>query len=952
MAQSINDIKIQLADLERRRATLYHRIKSVASHSRKQEALLNTFLHPYFDDNATQLSQALLDKPITGLAGWADPRWQGWDAVTEASTLDTFIRSGGMADNYGSTQNEIPALIPFIGQNKTIILVTDGNNSTVGASLLRSLVIRTSLMLPHQTRYTLLDPSGNGIAFPMRRYLPQVRENSGDTWRDLTDVTKEIQRIIETYLDAGTKSFDQVPYEMRINERFQFVFAADFPNQYDRRSIEILFSIANTGPVAGVYTFIHYNKSHPLPNDIKLENIRNAAIIEIPTRETCVKPFLRFIPDAEPPADLQSSLFEKLAAAKPPERAIEWNTAVGIPPSEWWRGNASRVIETPIGLRGGDKQLNIWFGVNNQGQPCAHGMLGAMTGAGKSNFYHVLINGLAVRYSPQELRLYLIDGKDGVEFQPYRKLPHAEVVSLRSSPELSRSVLAELVTEKERRNKIFAQCGVNDYPTYRAKGSPAGTLPRILLLVDEYQELFEGDKEGVASNYLMQISQQGRSVGIHMLLASQKYEAVGMIHSQHIFANIHLLLAMKMKAEDIQSLTQFGRRGKQLLHTCDLPGKIVLNDQAGDDNANMTGKVAYLPLDQLNDLLDDLTTWSQKLPPDGLPQRIIFNGKTQPALLDNPAFRHLYNRSNWPSMAEMEQFARADIVEGGLGLVDWFYAEHPYVMWMGQEFNVRGQARLVVRRRIGENVVVLGSNNPSRYGMLAGMLAGLSMNASPKDLRFIILDRSISGAQWNGVLEGVFENVLLPGGFQAEFSRSASQSEVFLNDLVGELDRRRNLPEDEIHNQPAVFALFTDLDNIEALRRKMDTYGGMADSNQGEKLRRLYMEGPALGIHVILSFSGMRALASVMDERRGLHSFRHRVAFQMSEDESFSFTGGRRAAQLQDDGPTPVCALYVDLESDRNVRFKPYTCDPSLTNPGDAITEQLPKVGQALKVRR
>jgi len=952
MARSINDIKAHLADLERRRATLYHKIQSVAAHSKKQHATLDGFMRPYFEDNASELRQSLADKPITALSGWNDPAWKTWDATTEASTLDTFIRAGGLADNYGSAQNEIPALIPFIGRGKTIILVTEGNNSSLGAALLRSLVIRTSLMLPHQTRYTLLDPAGNGIAFPMRRYLPQVRENSGDTWRDLTDVTKEVQRIIETYLDAATTSFDQVPYEMRINERFQFVFAADFPNQYDRRSIEILFSIANTGPVAGVYTFIHFNKNHPLPNDIKLENIRNAAIIEIPAREAVVKPFLRFIPDAEPPAELQTILFERLAAAKPPERAIDWSSAVGIAASEWWQGNASRVIETPIGLRGGDKQLNVWFGVNSQGQPCAHGMLGAMTGAGKSNFYHVLINGLAVRYSPQELRLYLIDGKDGVEFQPYRKLPHAEVVSLRSSPELSRSVLAELVAEKERRNKIFAQSGVNDYPTYRAKGSPAGTMPRILLLVDEYQELFDGDKDGLASNYLMQISQQGRSVGIHMLCWLHKYEAVGMIHSQHIFANIHLLLAMKMKAEDIQSLTQFGRRGKQLLQTCDLPGKIVLNDQAGDDNANVTGKVAYLPLDQLNDLLDDLTTRSQKLPENSLPQRIIFNGKAQPALLDNPALRHLYNRNNWPSQSEMEQFARSDAVEGGLGVVDWFYAEHPYVMWMGQEFNVRGQARLVVRRRIGENVVVLGSNNPTRYGMLAGMLAGLTLNASPKDLRFVILDRSITGAQWNGVLESVFENVLLPGGFQAEFSRSASQAEVFLNELVNELDRRRSLDEDQVHSQSAIFALFTDLDNIEAMRRKMDTYGGMADSSLGEKLRRLYMEGPALGIHVILSFAGMRALASVMDDRRGLHSFRHRVAFQMSEDESFSFTSGRRAAQLQDDGPTPVCALYVDLESDRSVRFKPYTCDAGLTNPGDAILEQLPKVGQTLKNRR
>jgi len=169
MARSINDIKVQLADLERRRGTLYHKIRSIAAHSNKQRATLDGFMRPYFDDNAAELHQTLSDKPITALAGWGEPEWKAWDATTEASTLDTFIRAGGLADNYSSAQNEIPALIPFIGRNKTIILVTEGNNSALGAALLRSLVIRTSLMLPHQTRYTLLDPAGNGIAFPMRR---------------------------------------------------------------------------------------------------------------------------------------------------------------------------------------------------------------------------------------------------------------------------------------------------------------------------------------------------------------------------------------------------------------------------------------------------------------------------------------------------------------------------------------------------------------------------------------------------------------------------------------------------------------------------------------------------------------------------------------------------------------------------------------------------------------
>jgi S-DNA-T family DNA segregation ATPase FtsK/SpoIIIE len=104
-------------------------------------------------------------------------------------------------------------------------------------------------------------------------------------------------------------------------------------------------------------------------------------------------------------------------------------------------------------------------------------MLAAMTTSGKSNLYHVLLCGLARRYSPEELNVYLIDGKDGVEFQPYRSLPHARVVALHSEPELSRSVLAELVAEMGRRNELFGKIKVVNVTDYRTLGSVATSYP-------------------------------------------------------------------------------------------------------------------------------------------------------------------------------------------------------------------------------------------------------------------------------------------------------------------------------------------------------------------------------------------------------------------------------------------------------------------------------------------
>lgn len=902
------------------------------------------------DDHFSAVLSANTQKTATQLAGHPPPRaaawtpelWTAWDPLT--ATEERILRIGNLVDDKDKNFS-VPAYVPFLGQNKTIIIRSKGKSTERGAALFQSMLIRTALMLPHKARYTLLDPAGHGIAFPMRRYLPHVRENTGEVRRDLDQVIFDIQRIIETYLDASVKSFESVPHELRVNERFQFVFAADFPNQYDRRAIEALQSISNTGTVAGVYLFIHYNQDHELPRDISMDGFNNAYYIDVAEESTHTNLKLKLRLDPAPPPELQGQLLQTLAAAKPPERSLDWDSTVGVPEEEWWQASSNRIIETSIGARGGGDRLNLWFGVNSNGQPCAHGILGAMTGSGKSNLYHVLICGLAIRYSPQELRMYLIDGKDGVEFQTYRNLPHAEVVSLRSSPELSRSVLSELVAEKERRNGIFARAGVADLTAYRNKGQPEGAMPRILLLVDEYQELFDGDRDGIASSQLLQLAQQGRSVGIHMLLASQRFGAAGMLNQTAIFGNFHMRIAMQMTTSDVQALTEFGRRGKALIMTCDLPGKIVVNDRSGDDNANQAGKVAYLTSERREQLLQKLIDKAKSLPDESLPRRVIFDGQRQPNLLENPYLFTLLRRESWPSAQDLADFARKPSDAGGLDIMDWFASEHPRVAWLGQQFSVRGQAVMVFRRRTAEHSMVIGGNHAARYGMLAALLTSLSVNSSPASTRFIIVDRSTTGAPWSDTLEAAYKSVLQPAGFDVTFSKESQDVENCLNDLSAELERRGKLREADLGQEPSVFVTMTELDGVQALRRRSDGYGGMSESPLGETLRRLIVEGAPVGIHFILSFAGVRPMAHVVDERRGLINFRHRIALQMSEDESHTFVRSRRASQLQVEGPTPVCALYVDVENDSSVRFKPYTSDSTR---GDSLSEQLETVGSTL----
>src|SRR5262249_48798526 len=117
-----------------------------------------------------------------------------------------------------------------------------------------------------------------------------------------------------------------------------------------------------------------------------------------------------------------------------------------------------------------------------------------------------------------------IDFKKGVEFQGYaaHRLPHARVVAIESEREFGLSVLQRLDGILKERGDKFRDAGVNDLAGYRAE-RPHEKMPRILLIVDEFQEFFvEDDKLAQEAALLLdRLVRQGRAFGLHVLLGSQ-----------------------------------------------------------------------------------------------------------------------------------------------------------------------------------------------------------------------------------------------------------------------------------------------------------------------------------------------------------------------------------------------------------------------------------------------
>jgi S-DNA-T family DNA segregation ATPase FtsK/SpoIIIE len=182
----IAEIQTQIQRAQGELANEQIRALSLLKYGRKQAQQIDRYFNTLLANNQQVILNTYATRPPQNVAGWDKAKWEIWNA--EKTGAEKLIRIGDMVEQDASCI-VVPGYIPFIGGNKTIIITSSGaTNFEQAKALLQSLVIRTAFMLPHQSKYTLIDPAGGGIAFPMRRHLPQVRQTSNDVRRDLEQV--------------------------------------------------------------------------------------------------------------------------------------------------------------------------------------------------------------------------------------------------------------------------------------------------------------------------------------------------------------------------------------------------------------------------------------------------------------------------------------------------------------------------------------------------------------------------------------------------------------------------------------------------------------------------------------------------------------------------------------------------------------------------------------------
>lgn len=216
---------------------------------------------------------------------------------------------------------------------------------------------------------------------------------------------------------------------------------------------------------------------------------------------------------------------------------------------EFWTKSSQHEVVVPVGWDINHKEVCFEIGeAQNHTLICDH------SGSGKSNFLHVLIQNLAFYYAPDEVQLFLLDYKEGVEFNAYvadPALEHARLVSVASSVSYGITFLKWLCDEMQKRAELFKQFNVKDLSDYRKHEK----MPRLIVVIDEFQVLFSDNstkgKESV-EGHLNTLLKKGRSYGVHLVLATQTMRGTDINPS--FKAQIANRIALPMDAEDSSSV--------------------------------------------------------------------------------------------------------------------------------------------------------------------------------------------------------------------------------------------------------------------------------------------------------------------------------------------------------------------------------------------------------------
>jgi ABC-type multidrug transport system fused ATPase/permease subunit len=837
-----------------------------------------------------EVNEASLDWNGTRLDAWKPPQGlppglRFGQFVISLKDIPHGISADPRLVEAGPTTYTFPALLGFPVQGSILIKALDSGR-TEAVQLLQTLMLRYLTSLPPgKVRYTIIDPVGLGENFAAFMHLADYHELlvTSRIWTEtphieqrLADLSAHMENVIQKYLRNEFQTIEEYnAFAGEVAEPFRILVVANFPASFSEQAARRLLSIVSSGPRCGVYTLLSVDSKLQLPSGIQLKDLEPHCV-NFSWREGHLHwrspDFGRFplALDMPPDQDTYSGIMHKVGELARDANRVEVPFDFIAPTREnYWTSDSRSGVDIPLGRAGATKLQHLKLGKGTS----QHVLIAGKTGSGKSTLLHALITNSALRYSPDELELYLIDFKKGVEFKVYAamELPHARVIAVESEREFGLSVLQRLDHELKVRGDKFRELGVQDLRGYRDTMNGQSPLPRILLIVDEFQEFFvEDDKIASETSLLLdRLVRQGRAFGIHVNLGSQTLGGAFSL-ARSTLGQMAVRIALQCSEADAHLILSEENSAARLLTR---PGEAIYNDANGMVEGNNFFQVVWLSDERREAYLSEIQELNRQRnrPPAS---QIVFEGNLPAEVRKNHLLAQLLQPSRWP------EAPKAD------------YA------WLGEAIAIKDPTVAVFRPQSGSNLLIVGQNDVAALGIMSTALIGLAAQHDPTipaaSARFFLFDGSPADSINAGKL-AKFADVV-PHTVRDVTWRDLKT--VFA-ELAEEVDRRQkeNPPDAD-----TVYLFIFDLQRFRDLRKADDDfgysrYGEEKETPPSKLFANILRDGPPVGVHTIVWCDSLNNLNRSFD-RQTLREFELRVLFQMSANDSSTLIDSPAGSKL------------------------------------------------------
>lgn len=719
----------------------------------------------------------------------------------------------------------------------------------------------------------------------------------------LVQLEEHITFVTQKYLQ-GRNSLTEYNIEAgEIAEPYRLLILYDFPagfsrdgKHFDEEHLTRLERIAAVGRRAGVYIFAHVPQRNDAlsrlsslvwmtaqglglgapvggvgdgqqPPATVAENVAGALTVaeldstwevvpqpapDADTRRRLFAGLLRDLQRSET-AKVDPSTISRLSQARQAsdiEKGLGSEGAIDVDdPSTWWQSVSTERLQLAFGRMGASDIARVEF--NSALESSA--LIGGRTGSGKSYLIHSLIMDAVMRYSPEELTLYLCDLKEGVEFKQYAdaKLPHARAIAIESNREFAVSLLEALDDEITERGALFkAKTGGAAVNITQFRKESGQTWPRVMIVIDEFHKLFEQeDRLGQRALQLLErIIKEGRAFGVHTVLASQSLANVSAAFKS-LAGQIPYRLVLSSSDADSRILLGDDNADAKLLTKA---GEGILNAKGGARESNQRFQTTYWAPELRQAVLQRVAELAGQAGFDRRPH--IFEGNAEVRADD---FDPSTYRSDGKSLA----------------------------IPVGAPMSMGPQVVTTLERAPGGNLLVVDTDGLEPLAVSITSLLG-------QGVEVIATDFSSVDQNWEPAFDA-----LESAGMQKVGHRVVGAAIDRLSAVVAE----RHL-HNRYHEEPKVLAL------IGVHRARLLDPNSYDDDSLLVRVRALAKDGPEVGVHLV-AWADRKASLDRRFDHETLQQFGLRLLGRMSEDDSRSLADTERAASI-----TPAQLVFDDFD--------------------------------------